>query len=244
MYIPIAIPSYQRSSLISQKTLKFLNQVKYPSDLITVFVSDEDEFQKYKSEIPKNLYGQLIIGKPGLNAQRRFISDFYKEGEIICCMDDDISKIVCPFLEFRQILEKAVIELTLNKCGLWGIMPNDDNRKISDNTTTHLTHLIGSFFVCRNHKDIILESENKDDYERSILYFIRYGMVRRYQGAGVRTQYCKTAGGLQQTGRIERMRQEVDYLSNKYSAFCKAIVKKEMPDLRLNWRANISALSS
>jgi hypothetical protein len=238
-YLPVAIPSYQRSKIISQKTLKFLNQVKYPSDLITIFVSDTDELEKYILDVPRNLYGQIVIGKRGLNAQRRFISDYYKEDEIICCMDDDITKIVCPYLTFRQILEKAYIELTLNKCGLWGILSNDDARKFSDEMTTHLTHIIGSFFIVRNHRDVILETESKDDYERSILYFIRYGNVRRYRGAGVRTNYAKTPGGLQQTGRIDRMQQEALYLSQKYPLYCKMIVKKDMPDLRLNWRAII-----
>jgi len=238
MYINVAIPSYKRSNLISQKTLKFLNQVKYPVDLITIFVSDEDELKKYSSEVPRNLYGQIVLGKPGLRDQRRFISDYYKDEEILCLMDDDVVKIVSPFLSFKQILEKAVIELTLNRCGLWGVLPNDDTRRFSDDVTTHLSHIIGCFFVCRNHKDIVLNTESKDDYERTILYFMRYGTVRRYRGAGIRTEYAKTPGGLQaQPGRIDKMKEESLYLSEKYPAHCKVIVKKEMPDLILNWRA-------
>ena len=237
MYLPIAIPSYKRSKIISKKTLRFLNQCKYPSDLITIFVANQEEAANYRADIPSNLYGQIIIGVLGLIEQRKFISDYYKEDEIIAQMDDDVVKIVSPYLTFKQILQKACIELTLNKSGLWGVMPNDDTRKFSDINTMHLTHILGSFFICRNHRNLITTTSEKEDYERSILYFKKYNCVHRYKGAGVRTNYAKTLGGLQQEGRLGRMAEEVKYLSEKYSAYCKPIIKKEMPDLSLNWRA-------
>lgn len=233
--IPVAIPSYQRSKTISQKTLKFLCENDYPKELITIFVASEEESKIYKSDISSYLYGQIIVGVPGLKPQRNFITQHYAEDEIICCIDDDVDKIVCRYLTFPEILDKAIIELTLNTCGLWGVMPKDDTRCFSDCVTTHLTHILGSFFICRNHKDIICNTEEKEDYERSILYFLRYGSVRRYKGAGVRTKYGINEGGLQQPGRIDRMADGSKYLSEKYPSACKAIVKNDKPDLRLNW---------
>ena len=237
--IPIAIPSYLRHQMISKKTLRFLREVDYPKELITIFVASYQELQIYESQISSNLYGQIIIGVLGLKEQRNFISNYYPDGEIICQMDDDVDRIVCPYLSFQQILQKAYIELTMNTCGLWGILPKDDTRCFSDSVTTHLTHILGSFFICRNHRDIILTTNEKEDYERSIVYFLRYGSVRRYKGAGVRTRYGINEGGLQQPGRVIRMYNEAEYLSKKYPTLCKPILKNELPDLRLNWRANI-----
>ena len=233
--LPIAIPSYQRSKMISQKTLRFLHEVDYPTKLITIFVANEEEAELYKSDISPDLYGQIITGVLGLKDQRNFIAQSYPEDIIIVQMDDDVDRIICPYLSFQQILQKAYIELTMNTCGLWGVMPKDDTRCFSDCVTTHLTHILGSFFVCRNHRDIILTTNEKEDYERSIVYFLRYGSVRRYKGAGVRTKYGLNAGGLQQLGRIDRMADGSKYLSEKYPTACKSIVKNDKPDLRLNW---------
>ena len=240
--LPIAIPSYRRSKIISKKTLRFLHEVDYPTKLITIFVANQEEAELYKSDISPDLYGQIVTGVLGLKEQRNFISQSYPEDIIIVQMDDDVDRIVCPYLSFQQILQKGYIELTLNNCGLWGIMPNDDGRKMSDVVTTHLTHILGSFFICRNHRDIILTTNEKEDYERSIIYFLRYGSVRRYKGAGVRTKYGINEGGLQQPGRIGRMADESKYLSEKYPTLCKIITKKEMPDLRLNWHATNTVL--
>ena len=238
--LPIAIPSYLRHQMISKKTLRFLHDNDYPKELITIFVASYQELQIYESQISSNLYGQIIIGVLGLKEQRNFISNYYPDGEIICQMDDDVDRIVCPYLSFQQILQKAYIELTMNTCGLFGILPKDDTRCFSDSVTTHLTHILGSFFICRNHRDIILTTNEKEDYERSIVYFLRYGSVRRYKGAGVRTRYGINEGGLQQPGRVIRMYNESEYLSEKYPTLCKPILKNELPDLRLNWRGNPS----
>ena len=238
--IPIAIPSYLRHQMISKKTLRFLREVDYPKELITIFVANQEEAELYKSDISPDLYGQIVTGVLGLKEQRNFISQSYPEDIIIVQMDDDVDRIVCPYLSFQQILQKAYIELTMNTCGLFGILPKDDTRCFSDSVTTHLTHILGSFFICRNHRDIILTTNEKEDYERSIVYFLRYGSVRRYKGAGVRTRYGINEGGLQQPGRVIRMYNESEYLSEKYPTLCKPILKNELPDLRLNWRGNPS----
>jgi hypothetical protein len=70
------------------------------------------------------------------------------------------------------------------------------------------------------------------------LYFKKYGSVLRWQGAGVQTAYAANPGGLQQPGRVDRMKEEVEYLLETYPGFCKARDKKGTPDLLLNWRAS------
>jgi hypothetical protein len=231
----IAIPTYKRSNTI--KTLDYLASVSYPADKITLFVADDDEALLYYRAVPRAVYGKLVVGVKGLVAQRNFITQYYPEDYIYIGMDDDVKKIDSQ-KSFIELIEDAVKKLDTRKGGLWGVFPNDDKRRYADETTTHLTFIIGSFFVCRNHRDILITQIQKHDYEKSILYFQRYGTVYRYRGAGVSTTYQKGEGGLQEEGRVERMEACVKYLVEKYPLFCSRKDKKGMPDLSLNWRAS------
>ena len=230
----VAIPSYKRSHSI--KTLDYLASVSYPADKITLFVADDEEALLYYRAIPRALYGKLVVGVKGLMEQRNFITNYYPEDYIYIGMDDDVKKIDSR-IPFLTLIQNAVEKLNTRKGGLWGVFPNDDKRRYSDDTTTHLTFIIGSFFVCRNHKDILISYAEKDDYERSILYFLKYGEVYRYRGAGVSTTYHKGEGGLQEEGRVAKMEQGVQNLLKLYPSYCLRKDKKGMPDVSLNWRA-------
>lgn len=102
----IAIPSYNRPELIQVKTLALLHKHNINSKLIHIFVSDREQYDLYKSKIPKNLYNKLIIGVKGLKNQRNYINNYYPEGYHIVEMDDDIDKIVQ--LVVRKITKKTI----------------------------------------------------------------------------------------------------------------------------------------
>ena len=236
MFPFIAIPSYKRSDTIASKTLKFLHLSGYPASRIHIFVADDDEYAKYRDALDEDLYGEIILGRRGIKEQRNFINSFYKEDEIIIQMDDDVRDIKSA-LPFLTLVDLGLSSLEYRTAGLWGIMPNDDGRKMKDVTTDHLSFIIGCFFMIRNHKSIVLTQDEKEDYELSILYFIKYGKVLRYQGAGVSTSYQKGKGGLQETDRIKRMSDAVDALVKKYPEYCSRKDKKGTADLLLNWRS-------
>lgn len=89
----IAIPSYHRSDIIQQKTIPLLiSRGINPKD-IYIFVADKDEEKIYKENIPTNLYKEIIVGKKGISYQRNFIIDYFKEGQYIIFIDDDITNI-------------------------------------------------------------------------------------------------------------------------------------------------------
>lgn len=116
-------------------------------------------------------------------------------------------------------------------------MPNDDGRKMKEETTIHLAHILGSFFICKNHREVEVKTDDKEDFERTILYFQLYGAVARYKGAGVLTDYQKTPGGLQQEGRAERQRESIRYMLETYPGYVTAVNKSKGEDITLNWRA-------
>jgi hypothetical protein len=237
MFPYIAIPSYNRPDTIGQKTLKFLHLSGYPASRIHIFVADDAEFKKYTDALDEDLYDEIIVGVKGLKDQRNFITSFYKEDEVIIQMDDDVKGIRCN-LSFLNLVELGLASLEYRSAGLWGVMPNDDARRFKDATTKHLTHILGSFFMMRNHKDIKMTYTEKEDMERSILYFRRYGQVLRYQNAGVCTTYGKGKGGLQTPGRDERIKSEILRFQTEYPEYINVVDKKGIQDIILNWRAS------
>jgi hypothetical protein len=236
---PIAIPSYQRANILVSHTLGFLMREKYPPEKITIFVADQVEWEVYDRVLPRGSYSQLVVGMRGLLNQRRVIHDYYPEGQIILCADDDLKgiKSLRSDQNFLSLVNYGVSLLRSKKAGLFGILPNDDGRKLKEELTTHLAHILGAFFIYVNDKDCMPTLEVKHDYEMTILYYKKYGLVLRWCGAGVQTRYMGTPGGLQQPGRAEKMKECADYLLEKYPEYCKARVKKGTADLLLNWRA-------
>ena len=231
----IAIATLGRSDTITQKTLKYLKKSGYPAEKIHLFVANDKEFEIY-SKIPEDLYGEIIVGCMGLKEQKNFITSFYPEDEIIIQMDDDV-KAISGTYSFLDLVRMGTDALSAGTAGLWGVMPNNDTRRFKPNTTTHLSFIIGCFFIMRNHKDIKVTYSEKDDVERSILYFKKYGQVFRYQGSGVDTGYGQGTGGLQTPGRAERRDLEVVRFQTEYPEYVSVVDKKGIKDILLNWRA-------
>jgi len=238
----VAIPSYRRSETIVAKTLSFLHHSRYPSNRITIFVANRDEEATYLAAIPKDLYHRIIVAAPGLSAARNCISAYYPEGEWILQIDDDVRGLKGG--ELLPWLASAIPRAEAAGAELAGIMPNSNSMNFSDKWTTHLTHIIGAFFLVKNRRSIHCSRCEKEDYERSILYFKRTGAVLRYKGMGVITKYNQGGGGLQYENRSWRMREGAVALSQEHPMFCKMIEKKGMADISLNWRARVDEVQS
>jgi len=242
----IAIPSLNRQTIISHLTLKYLSDMGYPHHLIDIFVASDNQKADYLLHVSPLLYGQIIVGELGLASQRNFISHYYPDNQIYVSMDDDVRSLIfmTPSMSFCGFITFCVQELEKGEAGLMGVMPNSDTRRFKTRITEHLTHILGSFFVIRNHHDLFITVEEKEDYQRSILYYYRYGRVLRYGMAGVDTRYAQTPGGLQQDGRMVRMREGVNYLVNTYPDVVIRKDKRGLPDIQLNWRHRFSNVTT
>lgn len=236
----LVIASYQRPHLIQSKTLRYLWAQVYPADKILIFVANENEKRVYEAAIPPHLYGQIIVGRLGLMEQRNFISDYLDEDEIYVSMDDDVDGIkLMGRWTFYDLIQEAYDAFEIGVAGLYGILPNDDARRFKDSVSTHLAHILGSFFIARNHRDLRITRTCKEDYERSILYWLRYGHVYRSRRGGVQTKYLAGNGGIPTADRREREVEDVSYLTQTYPTLCRRKDKGQHPDLELNWRATV-----
>lgn len=240
MFPRLVIPSYKRSHMITHKTLKYLKSVNYPADKIYIFVVAEEE-HLYKERVPSDMYGQIIVGLPGLKEQRNFIIDFLDEDEIYISMDDDITTIKMDNWPFLDMIKDAVSKIETKEYGLASCLSNDDARRFRGEPTSHLAHIIGAFWIARNHKELKLQGmSEKEDYERTLMYFIKYKKILRYRSAGVDTKYVNNDGGIAIDGRRDREELAITFITKIYYKYCKRVTKKNgWPDIHLNWRATV-----
>ena len=93
----IAIPSYKRVETLKNKTLKLLKEYsEFDDKEVYIFVANKEELEKYKKEIKEDY--NFIVGKPGIKNIRNFMVDYFKEGEKVFYMDDDLEEVlICKY---------------------------------------------------------------------------------------------------------------------------------------------------
>jgi hypothetical protein len=90
----IAIPTYNRPNECRDKTLTTLLNGGINKNKIYIFVANKRQEKMYEEIIPKNMYGEIVVGKLGITNQRKFISKYFPEGQYIISMDDDIEELL------------------------------------------------------------------------------------------------------------------------------------------------------
>ena len=233
----IAIPSYKRTDVLKKKTMAMLKRYKIPSNKIHIFLANKKEHSEYKKELDPKTYNKLIVGKPGIKGIRNFMSQHFNEGQNVVYLDDDIGKIwECrnsgdpsdkkgnKLIEIKSLhtFIKKAFKLSL-KTGFrnWSVYPRDNPffmkpTEHKDHVTTDLRFLMGGFHGVINCKKAEIRTiGDKEDYERTIKYFLNDGGVIRFNNISCYTRVYKAQGGLQETQRVLE--------SNKSS---KALIKK------------------
>lgn len=228
MNYKIAIPSYKRTETLKNKTLKLLDKYNISPKDIYIFVANSEEKNNYHKVInnKKNLYN-LIIGVEGIKNIRNFMSKYFKENEKIFYIDDDISYIYevknsidddrknNKLVEIKSL--KNVINEGFKLCEKlnitnWGIYPVENpyfmkvKNKQNNHISTDLKYVMGGFTgVINNHKCEIRTVDDKEDYERSIKYYLKDNGIIRLNNICCRTNCYKEKGGMQ----IERTKQRI-----------------------------------
>jgi len=229
----IAIPSYKRENILREQTLAMLKSNKIPSQLVYIFVANKEEEAIYKSAIPSEY--KIVVGVKGLSQQRQFISNYFKEGKEIIQLDDDVKKIVLsnsPMFKSRTLdyFFNYAFKLCIEEGSyIWGIYPANNayfmkNRK---EYTTELNYIVGCCFgiINRHSKDLKLTispkyNGNKEDVERSILYFIKDNKVLRFNKVSFETKYYNNTGGIGTfEERLKPMREASLALEKKYPEY-------------------------
>ena len=241
----IAIPSYNRYEVISNKTLKTLQEGNISKNKIFIFVANKEQYKLYEENIDKKLYNKIIIGKLGITNQRIFISKYFPIGQYIVSLDDDIEEVsklrgtdkLVRIKDLNQLFVDAYKLLRESGLYIWGIYPVRNPFFMKSKITYDLKFIIGMMYGYINRHDKKLYpsilSESKEDYEMSVLYYKMDGGVLRFNNINPKTKF-NAEGGLG-TDRYERNKNAAEYLVSKYpDIFSLKYRKNGMPEVRMH----------
>lgn len=242
----VAIPSYKRQDVVAEKSLKTLINGGVNPKKIHIFVANKEEHENYKKAIPKNMYGKLVTGVIGITNQRKFILKYFPEGTEIVSIDDDVeglyrSKGPTKLIHIKNVdgfFKEAFQKLHKDKLFIWGIYPVHNPFFMKDKVSTDLKFIIGTLYGFINRHDSSLQPNSsikeKEDYETSILYYLKDDGVVRYNNVTIKTKF-HADGGLGKTeGRFEANKQAAAYLAKTYPDLVSVFHRKNgMPEVRL-----------
>jgi hypothetical protein len=230
----IVIPSYKRAETCRDKTLATLQHYKIPGDQIVVVVANKEEEALYKETLDPKTYKEILVGLPGVANVRNWIFNHFPKGRKLVCCDDDIRGFIeyttttkrheQPLRSLKDVIKRGFAECEKAKCSLWGVYPSANGFFMKPTVTTDLKFIIGSFWGCINPgNEVQLTRSEKDDYERSIKFYLKDGCVVRLNFVSPKTAYYKEPGGMQsRSNRRELQHTAVKALAKKYPDFVKA----------------------
>jgi hypothetical protein len=239
----VAIPSYNRGNSLKVKTLKVLEDGLVDKDKIYIFVASPEEYLIYKDILPEY---NIIVGVLGLKDQRNFISNYFPQGFNIISIDDDIENFYQKKLNTQQLIiiedldslfKNGFLDIINSDLKLFGFYPVLNKLFMKETVSDDLRFIVGSCFGYIN-SGIFTTITEKDDYERTLLYYLRDGGVIRYNNISIKTKYYKNKGGLQSVSYKERYTKQleaVQYLLDTYPEYVKRkkSFKTNFPEIRL-----------
>ena len=239
-----------------------------PMPTVYIFLANDTELTNYQQEYKifiqqhSNIMSssiKFVIGVPGLVAQRNFIMNWFRPGQYIIGMDDDVEGIyklnthgnpsykarrtwtldhLAPG-ELHELILTGFKKLQEHGAHLWGIHPVDNPYFMSSGMSTDLRFIVGPFYGIINRPEQGLTTPAKNNVERTLQNYKADGAVIRFNYITLRTQYYKNKGGLQAVdignGRREKARMAMEYLHTKYPEYTVIHItkKNKWPELKL-----------
>lgn len=221
MSVPVLVPSYRRPTCLVRKTLPLLYSRQVPPGTVSVIVADSGEADTYRDAIrTAGLPMPLVeVAVPGMAAVRNWIADTYR-GPVMQ-VDDDVSdvmqwvdpKTTVPVDSLPALFEEGFAHAEAAGAGLWGIYPVPNPYFMRPRVSTTLRYIEGGFWGAvltgAPHQRVTLD--DKEDYERSIRYYLADGAVVRLDYITFRANYYTEPGGMQE----ERTPDRVDWSARK-----------------------------
>jgi hypothetical protein len=210
--------------MIQEKTLAMLANNGVKKSEIDIFLSDDLDRHDYADLKGYNLVdsGHITNIVDKFNA----IHNYYEPGTQVVFVEDDIDRLAFvsgynKLKEFRELpkLAQACFEqCEIAKTKLWGISSNANPFYMKLQMAVGFKFVVANLFgfVATSDQFLQVSQVCKNDYERTMLYFIKYGSVVRYDGVCAITKNYVNSGGLQSLAR----RADLERKS------CEALVKR------------------
>jgi len=233
----IAVPSYKRTKTIQEKTFKVFEHHNIDQKRVTVFVADDEEFEKYSEALKDNPYGQNIVkGVPTIGAQRNWIERYYPEGTYLMMFDDDVQEVQRKNdkkLEPIDNLEEEIIIRGFTEAGnvgakTFGIYAASNAFFMKDRVYTKLCYVIASMFgVIVEHDDYLARVTNHgEDYEYSLRQYVKNDVLCRLDNYTVKSNYYKEEGGLQEVRNKEYVHDSISKIAEMFPDLCTMYIRE------------------
>jgi hypothetical protein len=248
MEYKIAIPSIARAETIYNKTFNYLAKTNIDFKKVYIFLSDGTELDAYKNSLKDYPVNFIVTEQKHVNTQRNFICDYFEKDELICGIDDDIDSLqtkindkkTTELIDLDEFIKNAFYISQTNKCDLWGVNPVLNPFFLKQNVSFNLKYIVACFYGWKNTREkkcyVSAKPEyGKEDYERSIRYYINDGGVARFNYVAPKTKYYSESGGIQTYRTVEYEEKAVKWLLKTFPAFCKrnTAKKTKYPEVRL-----------
>lgn len=239
MTISYIIPSFQRPDIVKQKTLAFLkNHGIEDKDIYLVLRTDDLYLNDYLDRATN--INILMTDVRGVGRTHNFITDTFDENSFIVEIDDDLEDLFDnerkPITDFKAVVEDMktrMLEHNISYGGTYQVV-NPLFMSGCEQYTTDLRYMLGCLRFRFVRKDIRLETNYAEDFENSLLHFIRDGKILKNNWIAPKTKNyspggCDGDGRDNQTERLDK-----EYLANKYPQYCRLFQRKSgVWDLRL-----------
>jgi hypothetical protein len=246
----VAIPSYKRENVLPEKTLKTLIDGKVDPRRIHIFVANDSERKKYET-IPREMYGAIVVGKPGISRQRRFIIEYFPENTRVVSIDDDVQGVfqldgdkLSKVGNLDKFYENAFSQLEKEKLFIWGVYPVHNPFFMKQKVTTDLKFILGTMYGFINRHDTklkpSLQCREKEDVELSLLYYLKDGGVLRFNQITVKTKFHSEGGLGEKSERFKDNQDSAEYLAKKYPDLVTIFHRKNgMAEIRMARRPRV-----
>lgn len=195
MNYKIAIPTHRRSRSINKNTLTALGAVSAEK---TIFISDEADMDAYA-----DIGGvkKVLCNTSTATEKFNFIQEYYSCGnDFIIVVEDDIRVVQSLF---NYSLPKT-IQFMVDFCNgrgirCFGVYPSGNKYFMKPTIDIGLTYIVANLFAFKPTADkrLILSMPTKTDYERSVLYYLVYGDIARFNFVSCLTSNYTNKGGMQ-----------------------------------------------
>ena len=231
----VVICSHKRIETLKKKTLAVLSSYGIPTEKIYIFVA-EDEMPSYLTAFPDY---QIRQGALGLNHQRNAVTAYFPSDEYLFCLDDDLTGFYCSqenkikkIDNLDMFIRTGFEEAQKVNASLWGLYPVKNSKWMKNTLSEGLVFCYGCSFGLINKKDITLELQLKEDFERSLKFFKRDGKVIRLNWVCPSQSYKRGSGGLHDYRTEQRERAECDTLHSLYPLETSIKEGKDRVDIR------------
>lgn len=245
--IIIAIASHKRPEQLQNKTLSLLKKHKF--NMKDVYIFSSTESMKIYKPIAKKWGFNLIKSKNNILDTRNHMIQSFPNGTRIVELDDDVEDILTTK---KGEVSKSVKNLKklfndsfklVGKNGLWGFNANTNTFFAKGVDKFGLYSIINSCLGYINDKSIKLTVSEKEDFERGILFYQKAYPILKRTGYGIKTNYWKNKGGIQDRYGFEKrkqvQKQSADNIMTKYPGVCFRKVRENgIVDIRFKPRGD------